>query len=444
MSRIQDAAPQAETRNFSPAVKQRHAKQLFALSAGHALEWYDWAMFGLLSVYIGQAFFPGENAVAATLNSLAVFAVGFVVRPIGGALLGTVADRIGRRPVMIGAVGATALGSLIIGLTPSHEVIGIWAGVIVLLCRVLQGFSTGIEGSLGAAYGVELVPERPGYVAGFMATFNNFGNMLAPLTAFVASASLGPENMAEFGWRIPFVLGGLLGFIVLWLRRTLPETLPSGSAAAEGTEAPTRTETIEVWRGVRHYWLSVLAVVFIVGALQAYNYTWLSGLPSLATGSYGEDPTGVFFVSTTLGAILTIGAWVLSRVLDKWDLSRWFVIGRLLTIPTIFLVLLYTGNGVGPLAGVLLGGSLILLLNLTIFSTVANLMIPQRFRGTAVGLGYGIGVAVFGGTASYLFVFLRSVGLGGVFPFYVATLCAISVVLYLVAKRKNGVFTADK
>lgn len=444
MSRIQDAAPQAETRNFSPAVKQRHAKQLFALSAGHALEWYDWAMFGLLSVYIGQAFFPGENAVAATLNSLAVFAVGFVVRPIGGALLGTVADRIGRRPVMIGAVGATALGSLIIGLTPSHEVIGIWAGVIVLLCRVLQGFSTGIEGSLGAAYGVELVPERPGYVAGFMATFNNFGNMLAPLTAFVASATLGPENMAEFGWRLPFVLGGLLGFIVLWLRRTLPETLPSGSAAAEGTESPTRTETIEVWRGVRHYWLSVLAVVFIVGALQAYNYTWLSGLPSLATGSYGEDPTGVFFVSTTLGAILTIGAWVLSRVLDKWDLSRWFVIGRLLTIPTIFLVLLYTGNGVGPLAGVLLGGSLILLLNLTIFSTVANLMIPQRFRGTAVGLGYGIGVAVFGGTASYLFVFLRSVGLGGVFPFYVATLCAISVVLYLVAKRKNGVFTADK
>lgn len=444
MSRIQDAARQAETRNFSPAVKQRHAKQLFALSAGHALEWYDWAMFGLLSVYIGQAFFPGENAVAATLNSLAVFAVGFVVRPIGGALLGTVADRIGRRPVMIGAVGATALGSLIIGLTPSHEVIGIWAGVIVLLCRVLQGFSTGIEGSLGAAYGVELVPERPGYVAGFMATFNNFGNMLAPLTAFVASATLGPENMAEFGWRIPFVLGGLLGFIVLWLRRTLPETLPSGSAAAEGTEAPTRTETIEVWRGVRHYWLSVLAVVFIVGALQAYNYTWLSGLPSLATGSYGEDPTGVFFVSTTLGAILTIGAWVLSRVLDKWDLSRWFVIGRLLTIPTIFLVLLYTGNGVGPLAGVLLGGSLILLLNLTIFSTVANLMIPKRFRGTAVGLGYGIGVAVFGGTASYLFVFLRSVGLGGVFPFYVATLCAISVVLYLVAKRKNGVFTADK
>jgi len=427
------------------AVKKKgHAKMLFALSAGHALEWYDWAMFGLLSVYLGQAFFPGDSPVAATLNALAVFAVGFVVRPIGGVVFGLLADRVGRKPVMIGAVGATALGSLVIGITPTHESIGIWAGVIVLLCRILQGFSTGIEGSLGAAYGVELVPDRPGYVAGFMATFNNFGNMLAPLTAFVASAALGPANMAEFGWRIPFILGGLLGLIVLWLRRSLPETLPSGASATAAADKPvTRTETIEVWRGVRHYWLSILAVVFIVGALQAYNYTWLSGLPSLATGSYGEDPTGVFAVSTTLGVILTGGALVLSRVLDKWDLSRWFVIGRIAAIPTIFLVLLYTGNGVGPLAAVMLGGSLVLLLNLTIFSTVANLMIPQRYRGTAVGLGYGIGVAVFGGTASYLFVFLRSIDLGWVFPFYVAALCAISVVLYLVAKRRNGVFKAD-
>ncbi|HEX6365826.1 MAG TPA: MFS transporter, partial [Agromyces sp.] len=193
MTTIHDTAPPAGVESPT-ALKRRQAKYLFALSAGHALEWYDWAMFGLLSVYIGQAFFPGDNPVASTLNSLAVFAVGFVVRPIGGVLFGLVADRWGRKPVMVGAVAVTAGASLIIGLTPTHETIGVWAGVIVLLCRVMQGFSTGIEGSLGAAYGVELVPERPGYVAGFMATFNNFGNMLAPLTAFLAVSLLGPEN----------------------------------------------------------------------------------------------------------------------------------------------------------------------------------------------------------------------------------------------------------
>ncbi|QUW17838.1 MFS transporter [Agrococcus sp. Marseille-Q4369] len=435
MTKLDQAAPGAAARPRP----QGHAKQLFALSAGHALEWYDWAMFGLLSVYIGQAFFPGGDPVASTLNSLAVFAVGFVVRPIGGVLLGFVADRVGRKPVMIGAVGVMAGASLVIGVLPTHETLGVWAGVIVLLMRILQGFSAGIEGSLGAAYGVELVPDRPGYVAGFMAIFNNFGNMLAPLTAFLATAAIGADGMGEYGWRIPFIAGGLLGVIVLWLRRALPESLPrkQGEAAAAGNDSR------EVWRGVRKYWLSILAVVFIVGAIQAYNYTWLSGLPSLATGTYNEDPTGVFAVATAVGVVLTVSAWILSRVLDKWDLSRWFVIGRLLTIPSIFLVLLYSGNGVPALATVMLGGSLILVLNMTIFSTVANLMVPKFCRGTAVGLGYGIGVAVFGGTASYLFVFLQSNNLPWAFPIYVATLCALSVIFYLLAKRQNGVFRAD-
>lgn len=431
-------APTTTPQTSNPPKHSSDKKYLFALSAGHALEWYDWAMFGLLSVYIGQAFFPGDSAVASTLNSLAVFAVGFVVRPFGGVFLGLVADRVGRKPVMIVAVGATAAGSLIIGLTPTHETIGVWAGVIVLLCRVLQGFSTGIEGSLGAAYGVELVPHRPGYVAGFMATFNNFGNLLAPLTSFFAVWLIGPDQMSEFGWRIPFILGGLLGIVVLWLRRTLPETLDPATIDAQGVSS--RHKTSDVWRGIRKYWLSVLAVVFIVGALQAYNYTWLSGLPSIATGTYSEDPTGVFAVSSVLGAILTIGAFLLSKVLDKWNLSRSFVIGRVLAIPTIFLVLLYQGDGIGSYAAVALGGSLVLVLNLTIFSTVANLMLPQEIRGTAVGLGYGIGVALFGGTASYLFVYLQNVGLDYVFPIYIASLCAISVVLYLFAKRANGVF----
>ncbi|WP_324650296.1 MFS transporter [Georgenia sp. H159] len=434
MSEVQTATTHTPT--TAPEVTNTQRKYLIALSAGHALEWYDWAMFGLLSAYLGQAFFPGGDPVASTLNSLAVFAVGFVVRPIGGVLFGLVADRVGRKPVMVGAIGVTAAASLAIGLTPTHESIGVWAGVIVLFCRILQGLSTGIEGSLGAAYGVELVPDRPGYVAGFMAIFNNFGNMLAPLTAFLAVATLGTVNMEGYGWRIPFLLGGLLGIIVLLMRRILPETLTPGESTASTVST---TSTRDVWRGCRKYWVSILAVVFIVGALQAYNYTWLAGLPSLATAS-GENPTGVFAVSTTLGIILTLGAWWLSRVLDKWSLPRAFVIGRLLAIPTIFLVLVYQGNGIGAYATVALGGALVLVLNLTIFSTVANLMLPQEIRGTAVGLGYGVGVALFGGTASYLFVYLRSIELGHLFPVYVATLCAISVVLYLVAKRQNGVF----
>ncbi|MFF2270926.1 MFS transporter [Agromyces sp. NPDC058136] len=430
------AVADADATRASRRIERRN---LFALSAGHALEWFDWAMFGLLSVYIGNAFFPGEDPVASTLNSLAVFAVGFIARPIGGVVFGLVADRIGRKSVMIGSVGVTAGASLVIGVLPTHETLGVWAGVIVLLCRILQGISTGVEAPLSNAYGIELVPDRPGYVAGFMAFFNNLGNLLAPLTAFAASAILGVEAMGEYGWRIPFILGGLLGFVVLWLRRSLPETLVVGAAGDPSAPSSAR----EIWRGVGRLWLSVLAVVFIVGAIMAYNYTWLSGLPSMATGTFGEDPTGVFAVSTVLSIVLTLGAVVLSRILDKWPLSKWFVIARLVAIPTIFLVLAYTGEGIGSLAAVMLGGSLVLLVNLTIYNTVANSLFPQHYRGTAVGLAYGIGVALFGGTASYLFVWLQSIGMGAVFPVYIAVLCAISVVLYVLAKRRNGVFVGE-
>ncbi|MEJ1090848.1 MFS transporter [Microbacterium istanbulense] len=422
--------------------RKRDRRNLFALSAGHALEWFDWAMFGLLSVYIGTAFFPGDSPLSSTLNSLAVFAVGFVARPIGGVVFGMVADRVGRRLVMIGSIGVTAAASFVIGVMPTHAQIGVWAGIIVVVCRLLQGFAAGIEAPLSNAYGLELVPNRPGYVAGFMAFFNNLGNLLAPLTAFATSALLGATAMGEYGWRVPFILGGVLGLVVLWLRRSLPETLITESGEV-ANKASTRTEAVVVWRGVGSRWVSVLAVIFIVGAIMAYNYTWLSGLPSMATGTFGEDPTGVFAVSTTMSIILTLGAMVLSKIIDKWPLSRWFVIARIVAIPTIFLVLLYTGGGIGSLAAVMIGGSLVLVVNLTIFNTVANSLFPQYCRGTAVGLGYGIGVALFGGTASYLFVWLQSIGLHAVFPVYIAVLCAISVVLYIIAKRRNGIFVGE-
>ena len=439
----QETSPQTAGAEDTPESRRRDRRNLFALSAGHALEWFDWAMFGLLSVYIGTAFFPGDSPVSSTLNSLAVFAVGFVARPIGGVVFGMVADRIGRKQVMIGSIGVTAAASFVIGVLPTHETIGVWAGIIVVFCRLLQGFAAGIEAPLSNAYGLELVPNRPGFVAGFMSFFNNLGNLLAPLTAFATSALLGAAAMGEYGWRVPFILGGLLGVIVLWLRRSLPETLVDASGQLADSGSANRTEAIVVWRGVGSRWLSVLAVIFIIGAIMAYNYTWLSGLPSMATGTFGEDPTGVFAISTTMSIVLTLGAVVLAKILDKWPLSRWFVIARILAIPTIFLVLLYSGGGIGSLAAVMLGGSLVLVVNLTIFNTVANSMFPQYCRGTAMGLGYGIGVALFGGTASYLFVWLQSIGLGSIFPIYIATLCAISVVLYILAKRKNGIFVGE-
>nr|WP_285251195.1 MFS transporter [Pseudarthrobacter sp. fls2-241-R2A-168] len=246
--------------------------------------------------------------------------------------------------------------------------------------------------------------------------------------------------MGAFGWRFPFILGGLLGFVVMWLRRTLPETLHADAKPGSTSTDADPTGSPGVWHGLRKYWLIILAMIFIVGAVQAYNYSWTAGLPSLATGTFKEDPTAVFAITTGLSVILTIGALILSRFLDKWALSRWFILARLAAIPCVFITLFYTSPGIGAFAGVMFGGAIVLLFNLTSFNVVASSLLPQFCRATGAGLGFGVRAALFGGTSSFVLVWLQQQGLRGLFPVYVAALCAISVALYVLAKQRNGVF----
>ena len=417
----------------APPITTRRA--LLGLGLGNTLEWYDWMIFGLLAALIGPRFFPSTDPVGATLSALAVFAVGFAVRPLGGVLLGTVADRIGRRRVMLFSVGSMAVTTLVIALLPTYSSIGVWAGVILLVCRLVQGASTGIEAPLSTSYAVELSPEgREGRAAGLMSFYVNLGILLASLVSFLSSLAIGADAMLAWGWRIPFVFGALLGIVVFWLRRALPESLTE----EDKTEAATQGNTI--WGGIGKHWLGLLAIIFVVGATQAFNYAWNVGLPSLARGAFGENPTKVFAITTALALVLLIGSPITGRLADKYSLSKTFVITRLLAIPTIFLMLVYTKPGLLGFAGVLLGGSVVLVLNMTLYNLVATSLMPKYCRATGVALGYGIAVALFGGTASYLIVWLQSAGLDWVFPVYVAALSAISVVLYLAARRSSGTF----
>jgi MFS family permease len=410
-------------------------KALLGLGLGNTLEWYDWMIFGLLAALIGPQFFPGDDPVAATLSALAVFAVGFAIRPLGGVLLGTVADRIGRRRVMLWSIGAMAATTLVIALLPTYETIGVWAGVVLLICRLIQGASTGIEAPLSTAYAVELSPEgKEGRAAGLMSFFVNLGILLASLVSFLASLTLGTEAMLEWGWRIPFIFGAALGVVVVWLRRALPESLTE----EDKSEAATQGNTI--WGGIGKHWLGLVAIIFVVGAAQAYNYAWNVGLPSLARGAFGEDPTMVFAITTGLAVVLLIGSPLTGALADKYSLSKTFMITRLLAIPSIFLMLLYTKPGILGFAAVILGGSVVLVLNMTLYNVVATSLMPKYCRATGVALGYGIAVAVFGGTASYLLVWLQSLGLDWVFPVYVAVLSAISLVAYVAARRSSGTF----
>jgi len=430
------AAPSAgETYAPSPEQAWATRRAMLGLGLGNTLEWYDWMIFGLLAALIGPQFFAAQDPVSATLDALAVFGLGFVVRPLGGVLLGNVADRVGRRRVMLLSVSLMAVTTLVIACLPTYESIGVWAGIILLVCRLLQGLSTGVEAPLSTAYAVELKPAgHEGRAAGYISFFVNLGIVLASLVSFVTSYLVGADAMASWGWRVPLFVGAAMSFFVVYLRRALPETL---------SESEKPAHTSETWRGVRTHWVGLLAIVFVVGAAQAYNYAWNVGLPSLARGSFGENPTKVFAATTALGVVLLVGSIVTGTVADRIRLSRAFVVTRLLAIPAVFLMLLYSGQGFTTFTLVLLVGGVFLIANMTLYNVVSTSLMPKYCRATGTGLGYGVAVAAFGGTASYLLVWLQSRDLLWVFPVYTAALSAISVVLYLVARRSSGTFAGE-
>ncbi|MFI5611634.1 MFS transporter [Amycolatopsis sp. NPDC051903] len=413
-------------------------RPLVALGLGGTLEWYDWQIFGLLSAFIGPEFFPGHDPVAATLSALAVFAVGFAFRPLGGVLLGLVADRFGRRRVMLGSVAAMALATLVIAVVPGYSTLGVGAAVILLICRIVQGVSTGVEGPLATAYAVELTAKgREGRAAGVMSLFVNFGILGASLISFATSAAVGSAAMQSWGWRVPMAFGAVLGIVIVYMRRQLPESLHAS------TGQPPAQSNREVWRGIGKHWLALLAMIFVVGAVQAYNYAWNVGLPTLARSTYKENATAVFAITSLLGVVLVVGSVLTGVLADRTKLSRTFTVTRLLAVPAVFLMLLYAGPGLGGFSAVLLGGGLVLVLNMTLYNVVSTSLLPAPCRATGVGLGYGIGVALFGGTASYLLVWLGRYGSGWMFPAYTAALCLISVALYLAAVRRTGIYAGE-
>lgn len=424
---------QPPTTTEAPRAATRRA--MLGLGLGNTLEWYDWMIFGLLAAYIGPQFFAAQDPVSATLDALAVFAVGFFVRPLGGVLLGNVADRLGRRRVMLWSVSLMAVTTLTIALLPTYETIGVWAGIALLVCRILQGLSTGIEAPLSTAYAVEVMPKgHEGRAAGYISFFVNLGILLASLVSFVTSYVVGGDTMSEWGWRVPMLFGAAMSFVVVYLRRALPETL---------TEEEKGDTVATTWSGVRKHWLGLAAIVFVVGAAQAYNYAWNVGLPNLARGSYGEDPTTIFAFTTALGVILLVGSIITGQVADRVRLSRAFIVTRILAIPGVFLMLLYAGPGLGMFSAVLLLGGIILVANMTLYNVVSTSLMPKFCRATGTGLGYGVAVALFGGTASYLMIWLQERDLLWVFPLYTAALSIISVVLYIVARRHSGTFAGE-
>ncbi|RSK42179.1 MFS transporter [Hymenobacter perfusus] len=409
-------------------VSPRRLRAILSGSVGNLVEWYDWYVFSSFSLYFSASFFPAGDTTAQLLQTAGIFALGFLMRPIGGWMFGRIADKVGRKQSMTLSVLLMSLGSLLIALTPTYQTVGIVAPVMLLTARLLQGLSVGGEYGVSATYLAEMATSRRrGFYSSFLYLTLIGAQLLALGIQLVLQRVLEPAQLLAWGWRIPFVIGALLSVVALYLRHNLDET-------AAFTAQP---ETAEDQRGslrvlARHP-RAVLTVVGLTmgGTLAFYTFTtyMLKFLVNTAHMTR-EAATNVCFLSLLVFAALQPVFGALSDRIGRRPLLLFFGVGGALGTVPLLTALSHTTS---PLAAFGL-----LLLALVIVSGYSGInvivkaeLFPTEIRALGIGLPHALTVAVFGGTAEYLALWSKGVGHEAYFYWYIAGCIGVSLLVFL-------------
>lgn len=394
-------------------------------SVGNLIEWYDWYAYTAFSIYFAAAFFPQGDQTAQLLNTAAVFAVGFLMRPLGGWLLGRYADRRGRRAALTLSVTLMAFGSLIIALTPSYATIGVAAPVLLVLARLLQGLSVGGEYATSATYLSEVAsPARRGFYSSFQYVTLTAGQLVALGVQIVLQQFLSRTEMMEWGWRIAFVIGATGAVVVMWLRRGMDE-----SANFEKQKENPEKGTFRAL--LKHPKECLLVVGLTLGGTVAF-YTFTTYLQKFMVNTSKIDAATVSwinFAALLVFVVLQPLAGALSDRIGRRPLLLGFgVLGTLATVPLLS-TLARTSEAV-PAFLLMLGGLVVVTGYTSINAIVKAELFPTNIRALGVGLPYALTVAVFGGTAEYVALWFKQAGMESVFFYYVAGCVLISLLVY--------------
>ena len=414
------------TELYSKGLTERQiAANIFKGSLGNMVEWFDWYVYASFSVYFSAVFFPAGNRTAELLNTAAVFAIGFLMRPIGSYILGRYADRHGRRAALTLSVMIMAAGSLVIAVTPGYKSIGIISPIILVVSRLFQGLSLGGEYGTSATYLSEMASKkRRGFYASFQYVTLISGQLLALFVQIILQRTLSTNQIATWGWRMPFMIGALGALIVLWLRLSMLESEQFEQAKAKKTTGS--------FRELMHYPREVLTVVGLTlgGTIAFYTYT--TYLQKFMINTVGLDKNSVSvinFLALLIFMMLQPIAGILSDKIGRKPLLFWFgILGTVLTVP-LFLLL---KNAHSPLEafGLMMIGLIIVTGYTSINAIVKAEMFPTEIRALGVGLPYGLTVAIFGGTVEYVALWLKTVHHESWFFFYVAVAILISLLVY--------------
>ncbi|MGE7887501.1 MFS transporter [Bacillus cereus] len=412
---------------MAQAKPNRVAGNIFKGSVGNLIEWYDWYVYSAFAVYFSAEFFPKGDPTSQLLNTAAIFAVGFLMRPIGSLLMGRYADRHGRRAALTLSITVMAGGSLIIACTPSYESIGIMAPIILVLARLLQGLSLGGEYGTSATYLSEMASSgRRGFYSSFQYVTLVAGQMVALGVQIVLQQLLSEPDMKAWGWRIPFIIGAMGAVAVLWLRRTMDESEQFSNIKSQ------KRESAGTVRALMKHPKAVLTVVGLTlgGTVAFYTYTtYLQKFMVNTVGLPKEVVSWINFVALLIFVVLQPIAGLLSDKIGRRPLLMAFgILGTLLTAP-IFFFLEKTTEPI--VAFLLMMVGLIIVTGYTSINAIVKAeLFPTEIRALGVGLPYALTVAIFGGTAEFIALWLKSIGMESLFYFYVAGCIAISFITY--------------
>lgn len=412
---------------MAQAKSNRVAGNIFKGSVGNLIEWYDWYVYSAFAVYFSAEFFPKGDPTSQLLNTAAIFAVGFLMRPIGSLLMGRYADRHGRRAALTLSITVMAGGSFIIACTPSYESIGIMAPIILVLARLLQGLSLGGEYGTSATYLSEMASSgRRGFYSSFQYVTLVAGQMVALGVQIVLQQLLSEPDMKAWGWRIPFIIGAMGAVAVLWLRRTMDESEQFANIKSQ------KRESAGTVRALMKHPKAVLTVVGLTlgGTVAFYTYTtYLQKFMVNTVGLPKEVVSWINFVALLIFVVLQPIAGLLSDKIGRRPLLMAFgILGTLLTAPIFFFLEKTTEPMVAFL--LMMVGLIIVTGYTSINAIVKAELFPTEIRALGVGLPYALTVAIFGGTAEFIALWLKSIGMESLFYFYVAGCIAISFITY--------------
>jgi MFS family permease len=422
-------APSPSGRPEGPDRQHRRISiNMWSGTIGNFVEWYDWYIYGLLAAIFAGQIFPSESEIASLIAAFVTYAIGFIVRPASGIIISPLADRYGRRVTLYLSISGMALGSLIIGLTPGFATIGYAAPILFLVARILQGISAGSEIQSAISFMVEHAPpNRRGLFGSLTNTASGLATLAATVSAALVTAAFDPETLAAWGWRIPFLVGAVIGLVGLLLRSYAdePEEFEASSAVDQ------RTAMARLWALLREHPKALLQTAALSAPAVAY-YTWATFLPTYAHLTSGRNQGSTLAGSVIGLAVFVILVPICGALSDRLGRRKIFPIIGAIGMVVLFypLLLLLNLPGFWVYVVVATSGWVVLAIWQAVYPTIQAELFPASVRVSGIGFSHQLVIATLGGTAPLIATLFVDAGLPTWVAIYMSVIVALCLIVY--------------